>query len=150
MHEKNKWAFWGLALAAAAIVCVPSTMLLTGLGGYRRFLEGFQPSVLRPTHIRSIPHRGSGSQDDAPDLDFVEFRLKEKRAKEVVLVGDFNAWKEGSLKLARRGGGVWELALPLPRGRYRYYYLVDGKPLLDPKAPAGDRDGNPVSIKEVK
>ena len=55
-------------------------------------------------------------------------------AESVFLVGDFNAWDSTAHPMERRMDGSWFLQVPLPHGHHRYQFLVDGKPMLDPKA----------------
>lgn len=47
-------------------------------------------------------------------------------AKEVALVGDFSAWQPISL-FDHDGDGVWSVTVALPRGRYEYAFVVDGR-----------------------
>ena len=59
-------------------------------------------------------------------------------AKSVSLVGDFNAWRTEATPLALSGNTrAWTVSLTLPRGRYEYAFIVDGKQwVADPFAPA--------------
>ncbi len=152
MHERNKWAFWTLVAAALVIVCVPSTILLDAFQRYERFLIGFEPATLRPVRARSLPH-DSGRDRGAvePKFEFVDFQLRDAKAAKVCLVGDFNHWKPETLFLAKLPDGNWELTLPLPSGRYRYRFLVDGVERADPKnKTVVDVEGRPASVQEVK
>ncbi|HSV27785.1 MAG TPA: isoamylase early set domain-containing protein, partial [Sedimentisphaerales bacterium] len=55
------------------------------------------------------------------------------RAQAVQLAGDFNGWKPEDAPLARVGeNGVWQIKLPLGKGRYRYRLVVDGQWQQDP------------------
>lgn len=54
------------------------------------------------------------------------------QAKLVELAGDFNHWK--SFPMQRRGDGWWFLQVMLGHGHHQYRFLVDGKPVLDPRA----------------
>ncbi|MCX6923946.1 MAG: isoamylase early set domain-containing protein, partial [Verrucomicrobia bacterium] len=65
---------------------------------------------------------------------FVNFYCPAPRAKRVCLVGDFNDWDPTDHPMNLKPTGTWTLALPLHHGHHRYYFLVDGKPTLDPKA----------------
>ncbi|UPT76119.1 MAG: glycogen-binding domain-containing protein [Elusimicrobiota bacterium] len=87
---------------------------------------------------------------DAP-LVAVEFRHRAPKAKSVELVGDFNAWKPGLLRMTRGGDGVWTLSLPVVEGRHKYLFLVDGDPKVDEKADTADGpEGRRVSVRTVK
>lgn len=68
------------------------------------------------------------------------FRLYMPEASSVQVVGDWNDWgglsaaggmlDPGAGAMVRGEDGFWTLALDLPRGRYRYAFLVDGSRLL--------------------
>ncbi|MFL5742479.1 MAG: hypothetical protein ACJ75B_19805 [Flavisolibacter sp.] len=64
------------------------------------------------------------------------FRLKGfEQAKEVMLTGSFNGWRENELFLNKTSDG-WELPYVLGPGNYEYRYTVDGKPMADPARPS--------------
>lgn len=74
-------------------------------------------------------------------------RYENKKAKNVKLTGSFWAWKERDMK--KISPGVWEEELVLKdRGVYKYYFTVDGKRVLDPKAKQS-QDGK-FSLFEIK
>jgi hypothetical protein len=62
----------------------------------------------------------------------VVFAAKFESAKKVLLAGDFNGWQPVSTPLKNDRPGVWRMSLPLPPGRYRYRFVVDGKWVTDP------------------
>lgn len=63
----------------------------------------------------------------------VVFCARFEDAKKVLIAGDFNNWSPMSTPLATNGRpGVWSTALPLPPGRYRYRFVVDGAWVTDP------------------
>jgi 1,4-alpha-glucan branching enzyme len=149
MNERNKGAFWALVAAGTAIVCVPSAFLIDAARSYQSFFSGIEPSPLKPIAVHGLPHHGGGAPRE--DLVFVDFRARAAKAKKVFLVGDFNAWKPGTLPLARMPDGAWELTLPLKAGNYRYRFVIDGEEKLDPGAPeADDNSGKKASLREVK
>ncbi len=80
-----------------------------------------------------------GQESPAPAV----FRLKAPDARQVSVVGTFNGWDSNAHPL--RGpdrDGVWSLSLPLPPGRYRYMFVVDGdRWMTDPDAVASEDDG---------
>ena len=77
-------------------------------------------------HCIARSRRGiRAAQPEASQLNFVEFKLKAPKAKRVELVGDFNHWKTGTLPL-QRSEGIWQIMLPLPKGRYHYNFVIDG------------------------
>lgn len=68
-------------------------------------------------------------------LVVVQFRVRERDAHQVALIGDFNAWRP-SHNLRRTGDGVWSVEVALQPGVYNYVFLVDGATVrLDPLAP---------------
>jgi hypothetical protein len=66
----------------------------------------------------------------------VQFMLVAPSATRVSLVGEFNDWDPAATPMARAPGGAWHVALPLPRGRHVYSFVVDGSAwVADPQAP---------------
>ena len=64
----------------------------------------------------------------------VNFYFARPEAKAVNLAGDFNDWNPTSLPMERRVDGWWFIQVPLTHGHHPYVFLVDGAPMLDPKA----------------
>ena len=81
----------------------------------------------------------------------VNFYCAARKATSVYLVGDFNGWNSVSHPMRRRVDGWWFVQIPLTPGHHRYRFLVDGKPMLDPRATGiGRNDWNDeVSIVAV-
>ena len=100
----------------------------------------------------AVPRLGPG-----PDLvevaGGVPFVLYAPGAHSVALVGDFNGWDTGATLLRRTSAaGAWVVTVPLPPGRYRYAFLIDGtRWLADPGAPRAPDDdfGTPNSVLTV-
>jgi len=69
------------------------------------------------------------------------------KAQTVYLVGDFNNWLRSD-PMHRRGDGWWFLQISLTHGHHHYRFLVDGEPVLDPRAVGTGRDdwNEPVSL----
>jgi hypothetical protein len=70
--------------------------------------------------------------EKGPAAREVTFKIDAPSAKGVYLAGDFNGWEikpEGMLSFG--DDGFWEKRLPLPPGRYRYKFWVDGEWVLD-------------------
>lgn len=82
----------------------------------------------------------------------VEFRLYKPEARFVSLVGDFNNWNPENDLLRRGDDGVWRLQKRLPRGTYRYKYIIDGDwhPDYYNSESASDSTGALCSIIKVK
>jgi chromosome partitioning protein len=63
----------------------------------------------------------------------VVFAAKFDSARKVLIAGDFNGWLPISTPMQTNGQpGIWRTTLPLPPGRYRYRFVVDGKWVTDP------------------
>jgi 1,4-alpha-glucan branching enzyme len=48
------------------------------------------------------------------------------------VAGDFNHWNP--FPMQRRDDGWWFIQIMLPHGHHQYRFLVDGMPVLDPRA----------------
>ncbi len=143
--------FWGLTAVVLALISVPSIEWVETLRDYARFAEGWEPAPLKPTRTTFTPRESLGAPEEEPALVPVEFRHKAVRAKSVELVGDFNAWSPGLLKMRRNARGTWSIVVPVPPGPCKYLYLVDGEPELDTET--GTADGperRRVSERNVK
>lgn len=149
MNWRNKWAFWATVAAVLALVSVPSYTWVSALNDYRRFLSGWEPAPLKHTGTTFTPHGGRG--EGLPTLTSVEFRHRAPKAKSVELVGDFNAWRPGLLRMNRGGDGVWSVSIPVVEGRHKYLFLVDGEPKIDERAQTTDGpQGRRVSVRVVR
>ncbi|MFI5244877.1 MAG: hypothetical protein ACHQQR_06590, partial [Gemmatimonadales bacterium] len=70
-------------------------------------------------------------------------------ARSVSIVGDFNEWDSSASPLARFGSnGPWTVTVNVTPGRHLYAFMVDGKLVVDPRAPrARDLDyGGDASV----
>jgi len=90
------------------------------------------------------PDRYSAKRTAKP----VQFMLLAPQAKEVYLMGDFNNWDPHSIPMQRQPDGGWRVEVTLPHGHHRYLFVVDGQPMLDPRAYGVVRDaqGRKVSL----
>jgi 1,4-alpha-glucan branching enzyme len=59
--------------------------------------------------------------------DVVIFCNRSPSAHEVQLAGDFNDWMPHTTPMRRLASGDFEARLRLPKGRYRYRLVVDGR-----------------------
>lgn len=66
----------------------------------------------------------------------VKFNFNAEEASEVLLCADFTAWNKNPLSLEKTAEGFFSKTLFLPKGEYKYYFLVDGKARKDDSAPA--------------
>jgi hypothetical protein len=73
----------------------------------------------------------------------VTFELHAPDARSVELVGTFNDWAVGEIRLdGPDATGHWMVTIPLPEGRHEYLFLVDGERwITDPKAEVCCPDG---------
>jgi 1,4-alpha-glucan branching enzyme len=78
----------------------------------------------------------------------VDFFCAAPEAKSVSLVGDFNDWIPTVDPMHRMSDGRWMASLELHHGHHTYFFIVDGKPQLDPKASGIARNSHnePVSL----
>lgn len=81
----------------------------------------------------------------------VNFVCIAPEAKSVALIGDFNQWYPNANPLERHTDGSWRLTLEINHGHHQYLFLVDGVPVLDPKAQGITRNakGERVSMLAV-
>jgi len=63
----------------------------------------------------------------------VHFKVEANGAKAVSVAGSFNGWDPNGTPL-NKSGEAWDTTIFLPRGRYEYKFVVDGKWLPDPGA----------------
>ena len=89
--------------------------------------------------------------------DGVLFRLRDREAETVGLVGEFNDWDETANPLEKRRNGLWKTVVPLEAGDWSYLYVVDGEWVLDPDNPLtepaafeGDEEVGHTSLIVVK
>lgn len=69
-----------------------------------------------------------------PEHSVVFFLCSAPQAQSVSLVGDFNNWQPAAHPMQRMPDGCWTARLELRHGSYRYLFLADGQPVLDPRA----------------
>lgn len=111
-----------------------------------------RPSLLAESpkaHQAAKPQEAAPKPDpagDKPKAVAVEFKLKSPKAKEVLLAGAFIVRGNGQKAMAARGEGIWGLTLYLTPNTYRYWFVVDGKKLLDPENPKTERGASLLSI----
>jgi len=61
------------------------------------------------------------------------FSVKTSKAKEVILMGNFNGWNAKAHPMKKDENGVWKKIIMLSPGRYEYKFLVDGQWRTDPE-----------------
>ena len=102
-----------------------------------------RPTAARQTRKQSVRPAATPS---------VTFALYKPDAERVFLSGAFNGWSPESTPLTRQPNRDWQATVPLAPGRYEYKFVVDGKWMLDPRAPhcAPNEFGSLNSVIEVK
>jgi 1,4-alpha-glucan branching enzyme len=100
--------------------------------------------VLHPACSLFAPDRYSAKKMSKP----VNFVCVAPLAKAVYLTGEFNAWDPLANPMHRQPDGAWLLQIPLHHGHHQYRFVVDGKPVLDPRAQgvARNRQGERASL----
>lgn len=101
----------------------------------------FRPWLLGPAlaaaaalaFVMLLPTRAVNPGD--PTVRFVFYAPD---AHAVALAGSFNDWNTDAAPLARAAAGVWTITLQVPPGQHQYAFVVDGRWVADPSAPAVD------------
>jgi hypothetical protein len=92
------------------------------------------PAANAPAVVRAVP---------------VPITFDAPGAQTVAIVGDFNDWDTTAAPLTRFGAnGPWTVTVKVMPGRHLYAFMVDGKLVVDPRAPhARDLDyGTDASV----
>jgi len=80
-------------------------------------------------HNRKTEAEGSSGRIE------VELSCDAPQAENVFVVGSFNHWRAGDLRLRRDETGTWKVQVWLQPGRYEYRFIVDGEWQDDIHAP---------------
>ena len=64
----------------------------------------------------------------------INFIFVAPHAKSVQVIGDFNDWQPNVHPMRRQPDGGWLIRIAMHHGHHRYLFLVDGTPMLDPRA----------------
>ncbi len=99
-------------------------------------------------HAHTARHRSLPHLSRAKTVKPVNFICTVTAAKHVAVIGDFNGWKPAATPMKRQPDGCWLAQLQLSIGHHHYVFLVDGKPMLDPRANgvARNENGEKVSL----
>jgi 1,4-alpha-glucan branching enzyme len=81
-------------------------------------------------HQFRLPNRYSAERT----IHQVNFSCFAPSARQVSVAGDFNRWDPIANPMRRMPDGGWVLCLPLHHGHHQYYFLIDGRPSLDPRS----------------
>jgi hypothetical protein len=103
----------GLALAAGIGSITTLSALLPPAGG----VGATRTAVIGDTVVSTL----------RDTLRLVRLMFDDPRAREVVVIGDFNGWRAGATPLAREGATHrWSATIALRDGAHRYAFVVDG------------------------
>jgi chromosome partitioning protein len=101
---------------------VPATRMQTGM-----------QSAAQPVAVKSTAQKIEDFYGVKQVGEEVVFAARFENARKVLVAGDFNGWVPISTPMHTNGTpGTWRTTLPLPPGRYRYRFVVDGKWVTDP------------------
>lgn len=84
------------------------------------------------------PDRYSARSNTKP----INFVCHAPHAQQVGVAGDFNNWDASANPLQKMPDGSWQGQVPLSHGHHRYVFVVDGQPILDPRATGVARNEN--------
>ncbi|MBM3881529.1 MAG: glycoside hydrolase family 13 [Verrucomicrobia bacterium] len=80
--------------------------------------------------MHSLAHRYSAKRMLKP----INFFCAAPGAGRVAVVGDFNEWNPEAHPMLRQPDGSWAIQVQIHHGHHHYQFLVDGQPMLDPRA----------------
>lgn len=130
---QRPWVTWGFRLTTLALL-LGIFLSLRDLVALKRGEQESRWKALAPGP--QVVGRVQG-----PSPPEVTFTLVAPQASSVAVVGTFNDWDPGKNPMVRDDQGRWTVRLPLPPGRYKYQFLVDGQFLADPNAVEKETDG---------
>jgi 1,4-alpha-glucan branching enzyme len=82
----------------------------------------------------------------------IKFRIYNKSASLIAIVGDFNNWNPEHDLLTKGKNNVWTITKKLQPGKYRYKFIIDGKWTHDiyNNKNAADNTGGIASLIQIK
>jgi chromosome partitioning protein len=98
---------------APAMILTPSTPIGISLG--------------EPASANEIDRKIAGIYGVRQEGDVAIFRSHQPSANEIQIAGDFNDWMPHTTPMRRTSDGEFEARLRLPKGRYRYRLVIDGR-----------------------
>jgi Glycogen recognition site of AMP-activated protein kinase len=117
----------GLLAAAALAIGFVTRGALSGLDG---------ASAPQGLPVVSVPLVAAANEPRAVRPVPVPITFDAASAMSVSIVGDFNDWDSTASPLARFGSkGPWTVTVNIAPGRHLYAFMVDGKLVVDPRAP---------------
>lgn len=126
----NQWQPGALPLQRTAAGWQLPLYLAEGTHTYKFVADG--KWLADPQNAETVPDGEGGMNSVIRRGTTHVFRLPgHSDAREVMLVGSFNQWREFEWKMKRTPAG-WELPFTLGPGNYQYKFRVDGRLLPDP------------------
>lgn len=109
------------------------------------------PPASQPTPHEAIERKIEQIYGVRQQGEIAIFRARHPEASEMQLAGDFNDWMPHTTPMRRLPEGEFEARLRLPKGRYRYRLVIDGRWSHDLNNPEVERNeyGELNSIVEV-
>lgn len=93
--------------------------------------------------MHSLPIFGKTNRYSAKNnIRTISFMHVAPQAQEVCLMGEFNQWDPKSHPMRKYPDGAWRLDLDFTHGHHQYLLMVDGQPVLDPRAHGITRNKN--------
>lgn len=90
---------------------------------YKSDSRGAQDFVKLADEIEKITHQ----------INWAPLFLKARNLEEVYVVGDFNKWsKDEKYKLRKISSDIWNINIPLDKGKYRYKFFTGKSWIADP------------------
>lgn len=120
-----------IAASSPARVPTPLTLATTTPAAEANKVTSANPST--PSEIDRKIEQVYGVRQDG---EIVVFRSRVPTASEVQIAGEFNDWMPHQTPMRRVGDGEFEARVKLPKGRYRYRLVVDGRWTHDTNNPA--------------
>jgi 1,4-alpha-glucan branching enzyme len=85
--------------------------------------------------LTSLPTRSALQRYSAKRMQKpINFYFTAPGAQSVSILGDFNDWQPNANPMRRQPDGIWTAQVALHHGHHQYQFLVDGQPVLDPRA----------------
>jgi len=127
------WPSTPFSLTATATLAAAGLLL-----GFmtRQVTESPSHEVAAQPGAQAIPLVPAARSNAEPLPVPVQFTLRDVRASQVALVGDFNGWSPTATLLEPgQVPGTWSVTVPLSAGRHVYAFVVDGRTwMTDPRA----------------
>ena len=127
------FASGGMLLAAGLALGFITNRAITSLD---------EPATFEVARTGSAPVMAASTAAEVVRAVPTPMVLNDASAKSVSIVGDFNGWDSAASPMTRDGSnGPWTVTVKVTPGRHLYAFMVDGKLVVDPRAPkARDMD----------